>query len=392
MQKNSDQAGTSARIVSPVAPPGPWQSAPLPPGGKLTDFARRMVVGVLVSVLILAVAYVVWSGIHILLQAFAGVLFAIFLTALSNWLSTHTRISYRWALTLVILGLILLAAGTGWLLADRLATQVGEMTQKLPESLEQIRNYLAEYPWGRLLLQQVPKAASTLVAVDRFTQLTGFISGVADFFISVVVIVVVGIFGAIEPDVYKEGLLHLVPPAHRPRAREALDALVLNLRWWLVGQVALMILMGITTTLGLWLLGIPLALTLGLIAGIMELVPYVGPWLSAVPSVLMGLLVSPWHALMVVGLYLGLHLLEGYVLVPLIQRRVVLLPPALTLVTQVLLGYLLGFMGLFVAAPLTVCGVVLLKMLYVEDTLGDETVHVPGEPASDQNATRSTAS
>ena len=157
-----------------------------------------------------------------------------------------------------------------------------------------------------------------------------------------------------------------------------MDALVLNLRWWLVGQVALMILMGMTTTLGLWGLGIPLALTLGIIAGIMELVPYIGPWLSAVPSVLMAFLVSPWHALMVVGLYLGLHLLEGYVLVPLIQRRVVLLPPALTLVTQILLGYLLGFMGLFVAAPLTVCGVVLLKMLYVEDTLGDETVRRAG--------------
>jgi predicted PurR-regulated permease PerM len=385
------QPNTSARIVSPVAPSGPWQSAPLPPGGRLTDFARRMVVAVLVTLLILTVAYVVWTGIHILLFAFAGMLFAIFLVALSDALSTHTGISYHWSLTLIILGLALLAAGLGWLLFDRLSSQIGELIQKIPQSLGQIRDYIAQYPWGRYLIGEVPKAANSLVQVNRFSQLTGFISGVADFVIAIVVILVIGIFGAIEPDVYKDGLLHLVPPRQRPRTHQALDALAFNLRWWLVGQVALMIIMGISTMLGLWGLGIPLALALGIIAGVLEIIPYIGPWLSFVPSVLMALLVSPWHALMVAGLYLGLHVLEGYVLVPFIQRKVVLLPPALTLITQMLLGYLLGFWGLFVAAPLTVCGVVLLKMLYVEDTLGDETVNVPGEPGSQPNEARSAA-
>ena len=83
--------------------------------------------------------------------------------------------------------------------------------------------------------------------------------------------------------------------------------------------------------------------------------------------------------LAVLGLYLALHILEGYVLLPLIQRRAVHLPPALTLIMQVLLGELLGLMGLFVAAPLTVAGVVLVKMFYVQDTLGDQHVNVPGE-------------
>jgi predicted PurR-regulated permease PerM len=82
---------------------------------------------------------------------------------------------------------------------------------------------------------------------------------------------------------------------------------------------------------------------------------------------------------MVLGLYLGLHILEGYILGPLVQPRAVMLPPALTITMQVLLGDLLGLMGLFVAAPLTVTGMVLLNMLYVEDPLGDQTVTVPGE-------------
>src|SRR5262249_32921363 len=118
------------------------------------------------------------------------------------------------------------------------------------------------------------------------------------------------------------------------------------------------------------------------IAGIMEAVPYVGPLISAIPALLIALLVSPWHVIWVALLFLGLHILEGYILAPLITERAVHLPPALTLVAQGLLGDLAGFLGLFVAARLTVTAVVLFKMFYVEDTLGDEDVDVPGEPGN----------
>jgi len=95
---------------------------------------------------------------------------------------------------------------------------------------------------------------------------------------------------------------------------------------------------------------------------------------------------SPWHLGMVLGLYLALHLLEGYVLVPLIQRRAARLPPAVALVAQLLSAEVLGVLGLFVAAPLTVAAVVALKMLYVEDALGDRSVGVPGEAAGTETA------
>src|SRR6059058_4478571 len=114
----------NSRIVSPVAPSGPWEIEPVAPGGRLVDFARRMVVGVLVSVLILAVAYLLWRGLPILLEAFAGLLFAVFLAALSEGLGKRTGLSYRWALTFVVLGFVLLTAATGWLLANRLAMQI----------------------------------------------------------------------------------------------------------------------------------------------------------------------------------------------------------------------------------------------------------------------------
>jgi predicted PurR-regulated permease PerM len=299
---------------------------------------------------------------------------------LSDWLSRRSGLSYGWALAAVVAVLVLLTVGLGWLLANRLAVQAMQLSQELPQSLQRIQDYLEASPWGRFLLDKAPQAAESFAQPSEFWRVTGVVSGVTTFLVAAVVILFVGIFGAAEPAVYKRGLLYLVPPWGRPRVAQALDEVALNLRGWLVGQACLMLLIGVTTAAGLWLLGIPMALVLGLLAGILELVPYLGAWLSAVPAALIALLLGPWYLVMTLALYLGLHILEGYVLVPLIQRRAVHLPPALTLVAQLLLGELLGVLGLLVAAPLTVSAVVFLKRLYVEDALGDKSVEGPGEP------------
>jgi predicted PurR-regulated permease PerM len=369
------QADGVSTVDGALAQPDRREPISAPSHLGLANFAWRVVV----VLLLLTLAYLLWRGVHVLLLAFAGMLFAIFLSALSDWLSRRTGIPHGWALAVVVVVLALSTGGLGWLLANRVAIQAAELSQQLPESLRQIRDYLEAYAWGRLLLEKAPQVAESLAQADQFSRVTGLVSGVASFIVAAVVIVVVGIFGAAEPGVYKNGLLLLVPPGHSRRVAQAVDAIVLNLRWWLVGQVSLMVMMAVTTAVGLWLIGVPGALTLGLIAGILELVPYIGAWLSAVPAALIALLLGPWYLVITLALYLGLHILEGYVLVPLVQRRAVHLPPALTLVAQVLLGEMLGALGLFVAAPLTVVAVVSLKMLYVEDALGDESVEAPGE-------------
>ncbi len=237
-----------------------------------------------------------------------------------------------------------------------------------------------------MLLDQIPRATESLAQGNEVSRVTSVLTGVMNFLTVVIVVFFVGIFGAAEPAVYREGFMHLVPHQYRQRVEEAIDAVIVNLRYWLVGQVALIVVMWLTTTIGLWLIGVPLALTLGLIAGVLELIPYIGPLISFVPAALMALLLSPTHLVLTVTLFLLLHVLEGYVFLPLVQRKAVHLSPALTLVTQILLGELMGLLGLFVAAPLTVAGVVLLKMLYVEDTLGDQDVEVMGEPGNEPKA------
>ncbi len=366
-----------ARLPRPMPPP-PVVRTP-PPGLSTPQFARRSVVFLLILILF----YVAWQGIDVLLEAFAGILFAVFLSTLARWVERKANVRYGLALLVVVLALMALTGGFGWLLANRLAQQVGELTQQLPKSFAQIQDYLRQYPWGRMLLQHVPQATASLSEnIGGFSRLTGLVSGVAGFLEAAIVILIVGIFGAADPNLYYEGVLHIIPARDRSRAGEALDAAIYNLRYWLVGQVVLMVTIGATTALSLWLIGVPLALVLGCITGIMELVPYIGAWISAIPAALMALLVGPTELLLTLGVYLGLHILEGYVLVPLIQKRAVELAPAFTLVMQILLGRLLGFLGLFVAAPLTVVIVVLVKMLYVEDALGDQTVVVPGEGAN----------
>jgi predicted PurR-regulated permease PerM len=379
IQEQTNNSGTTRSTLTRQR-----EREPLPPQLGMEGFARRIVVTMLLAVLILGLTYLAWRGVHVLLQTFAGVLFAVFLAALAEWLSKHTRLSHGWALTAVVLALLVLAGGITWLLANQLAVQIRDLSQRLPQSGGRIRDYLRAYPWGRTLLEQEPDPWESLARLGQLFDVKGTVAGVTGFLVTALVILFVGIFGAAEPSLYRAGLLHLVPPAQRRRAEQAIDTLTCNLRWWLVGQVVLMILMWATTTTGLWLIGVPFALTLGLIAGILELVPYIGPWISAVPAALIALTVGPTQLLMVLALYLALHILEGYVLVPLVQRRAVHLPPAVTLVAQVLLGELLGLMGLFVAAPLTLCAVVLLKMLYVEDALGDDKVDVPGEPGNEE--------
>ncbi len=373
MSSTHEHPDSAAQMVSALGDHGASGTA-----GSLSSFARRL----LLTILFVAAAYLAWVGMHVLLLTFAGILFAVFLSSVSRWLSLHTGVGYRTALATVVFALFLLAAGSTWLLANRLAAQLGELTEQLPQSFERIRELLRGHSWGRLLLEQSPQAAASIAQTGDFSHVTGLVSGVSGLLFGFLVVFFVGIFGAADPEIYRRGLLHVIPPPERRRVSQALDAIVYNLRWWLVGQLALMLALGVTTALGLWQLGMPMALALGVMTGILELIPYLGAWMSAVPAALIALLMGPWQVAMVVGLYLALHVLEGYVLAPLIQSRAIHLPPALTLVAQILLGELAGFLGLFVAAPLTVAAVVAVKMLYIEDELGDQSVEVLGETKS----------
>ncbi|MDQ3623789.1 MAG: AI-2E family transporter [Verrucomicrobiota bacterium] len=319
----------------------------------------------------LAIA-LLWFGAQVFLLLFAGILFAVFLRNLSDWLAGHTPLSERWALAVVALGLLALVAGSVAFAAPRVAEQAGELRQTLPKSIEKLEAQVARYQWGTAAIEAAEHPAHYLPDEQALVKrVTGIFSTTFGALAALLVVLFVGLCLAIEPRTYTRGLLALVPVRRRARGREILGDLREALGFWLLAKTASMAVVGVLTGLGLWLLGVPLVFTLALLAALLTFIPNIGPILAAAPAVLLGLLVSPMNALYVILLYVGVQTVETYVITPVIERKTVQLPPAQTVIAQLLLGLLTGMVGIILAAPLTVAGMVLVRKLYVEDALGD---------------------
>jgi predicted PurR-regulated permease PerM len=335
-------------------------------------FVRRMLmtVGVVAAVVLLLVF--LSAAVRVLFLVFAGLLLAVLLRALSDLLSRYTSIRQGLSLAIVVLGLISLLGVGAWLLAPQIMEQVGDLGETLTESVQQLRQRLDEYEWSQQLLPEIPAPEDMGGNQGEIvTQVANFFSITLGVLVEVVVVLFIGLYLAATPQLYVHGLLRLVPISKRDRAREVIDRVGYTLRWWLLGQLFAMSVVGLLATLGLWLLDVPLALVFGFLTFLLTFIPYIGAIASAVPPTLTALTEGTTLALYVLLLYIVVQNLEGYVLTPLIHRGTVLLPPALTIVTQVLFGVLFGILGVMLATPFIAIVLVLVKMLYIEDVLGD---------------------
>ncbi|MDZ4744077.1 MAG: AI-2E family transporter [Verrucomicrobiota bacterium] len=340
------------------------------------QFVKRVltVTGVVTAIAVLWL--LIWFSIHVWLIVFAGILLAIFLRGLANLISTRTPLSPISSLVLVVVSLLALCALAGWLVAPHAEEQFNELANELPRALGQFREQLQGMEWARYLEKKLPVLSDFGLDGEKImTKVGGFFSVGLEAVTSLGLVLFLGLYLAAEPQVYVGGLLHLFPIHKRARVREILDEIGTTLRNWLLGQLFSMIVVGTLTGIGLMLIGIPLPIALGVLAGLFNFVPMVGALVSAIPAILLAFLISPWHAFYVVLLYLVVNcVIESNVIAPLVQRYTVLLPPALTVLALVLLGVLCGFLGVLLAIPLTATAFVLVKMAYVYDMLGDTTV------------------
>ena len=213
-----------------------------------------------------------------------------------------------------------------------------------------------------------------------------FLSSTLAVFAGILLIVFLAIYIGAEPDVYHGGLMHLFPHHARRRAGEVLSAMATVLRRWLVTQLIAMFAIGTITTVILLALDVKAAFALGALAGLLEFVPTIGPLLSAIPAVAMGFLDSPDKALAVAIAYGAIQFLENHLLIPLLMKGGVNIPPALTIVAQALMALLFGFLGLMVAVPLLAAILVPVKMLYVEGVVGDDVDVLPEDKAQEKEA------
>ena len=325
-------------------------------------YARAMLWAIFLGALVL----LAWQLSNVLLLLFGAVIVAVALRGLAAPLQRYLGLSARLAVAATtVIVLFLMVAGV-WLAGDRLTQQTADLRERVPDALNAAVAWARGHAIGAAVLDLWNSASADDVPWSRVANMTTQTLGALS---SVGLMMVVGVYLAASPQLYRAGLVRLMPPHHRERIEDALLASGEALSSWLMGQGVSMLFVGATTALGLWLLGIPLALTIGAIAAVLAFIPFFGPIASGILAVLIAFMEGPTQALYVAGLVVAIQQVEGNFLMPFVQRWAVELPPVLGIMAAVIFGLLFGLAGVILATPLMVVAMVLVRKLYVEGVL-----------------------
>ncbi len=334
-------------------------------------FVRRLFIVVAVGALVAAV----WALSDILLLLFGSVLFAVMLHAVASPLHTLLGLPPRIALILAGVAIVVVVAATGFYFGPEVADQMRNVAATLPGAADRLVAYL-----GLGTVADLVRDGTTASALGGLaSRVIAWSTTIAGALASLLLVVFGGIYLAIDPRIYRDGLVKLVPPPIQPNVTATLDDAGEALRRWLKGQVLAMLLVGLFTGLGLWLIGVPSALALGVIAGLAEFVPLVGPILAAIPALLIAGTQDQQTVLLALAVLVIVQQVESNLIMPLIADRMVSIAPAVGLFAVVAMGVVFGPLGLLLGFPLAIVFDVAVRRLYVRDTLG-ERVQVLGKP------------
>lgn len=337
--------------------------------------SRQFVASVFLVIGILLFVWLLWQLVDVILLAFGAVLFAIGLRCLASPVERYTPVTSPWSVLIACLFTGSIAALFVYLLGAQVQEQVANLADEVPAAVASFgERFGIEDLYGRVREQIESYAGRSGV----ITRIIGYGSFVFNVITNMILIVVAGTYLAVKPAWYKSGILKLVPDSLTDESDRALTNLGHALRLWLLGQGISMLVVGTLTTIGLYLIGMPSAFALGLIAGIVSFVPIVGPIVSAIPAVLLAMSEQGNLVLWVVAVYLAVQLVESNLIMPIVQRKVVDLPPFMTLFGILAFGVLFGPLGVLFGTPITVALLVLTKQFYVQDTLHKPTA-IPGE-------------
>lgn len=304
------------------------------------------------------------------LVIFAGVLVAVLISASGGWIAKRAGIPRRVGIGLFLLLSILALVGFVTAFVPAILEQANAFAEQAPAAIETLRQRAADLPWlERLLARASPSA---LVSGESGAMAAGAVSSTFGALGTLVIVLFMGLCGALDPDTYSRGVQSLLAPSLRPRARAVMGEVGETVRGWLTAQLIAMAVVGVFTGLGLWVIGVPLALLLGLIAGLLAFIPNLGPVIAAAPAILLAAPEGGQAVLLVVAVFLAVQTLESYAVTPLLQQRTVSLPPALIIGVQFLMGILFGLIGLVLATPLAAVAMTLANAIYVADYLDHE--------------------
>ena len=315
----------------------------------------------LIALLIIGLL-IIREAFNVLLLALAGCIIAVYFHGLADMIERRTKIRRKFAMLLSVAGSILIIVSLLWFIGAKIQTQITELSNSLPNTINTMNAKLNKTPLGQMVLEY-SKGDNTKKLLEFSKTFFNTSFGVLG---QLYIILFLGIFFTSNPSIYKNGILLLIPSSKKLVGQTIMDRICKSLRGWLKGMLLSMVLIFILITAGLTILGIPVAMVLGLITGILEIVPNIGAIIAMAPGVLLALTISTNTAIIVSLLYIISQTIVANIITPIIQKKMINLPPALTLVSQLIMGAVSGALGIVLAVPILAIIMIIVDELYVK--------------------------
>ena len=330
---------------------------------NLKDFTKKVWIAGGILAFIIIILLLLKATFNVLLLILAGTLIAVFFRGFSGLIHRKTKWQKGTSLIISVTTTLIALVLIFWLMGSSLSNQVAQFNESFPTTIENAKQQLNNTPIGKQVVQKLSSEKNrkkiSSIAQTFFKTSFGLLG-------DIYVVLFIGIFFTVSPVVYKKGLIQLVPTAGKHAAENILEKMAANLEKWLKGKLFAMLVVFILTATGLLIIGVPMWLVLALLAGILNFIPNFGPLIALIPAVLVALLQGPSTAAWVAGLYIFVQIAESNFITPMVQQKLINIPPALIIIAQLLIAPLSGGWGLLVATPLMILIIVLVQELYIK--------------------------
>jgi predicted PurR-regulated permease PerM len=347
---------------------------------------RNIYIGIGLAFALFLAVYFVYQVRAVMLVLLLTLLFSVIISRPVDYLARKGL--GRGLGTLTVFGTLMLALALGGVaLGSVVESQAQQLVEDLPTLLSNAQHFI-EGVQSRFGLdislpdsQQLLDSARSFLSGGAFSTFISVGAGVANIVSLAVVVLISTIFAVARPAPLVNGFVVLFPAGRRERVREILEKMYKNVQRWFLGQLASMTIIGLLFTIALFFIGVPFALLLGILSGLLAFIPFVGPAISVIPPILLALAQEPISALWVLLAYAGVQFVEGNIVQPVVMSRVVSLHPVIIVFALLIMGTLFGFIGVLLAIPLVAALHVLVHELWVKrmNELGTDPYPPPKE-------------